>query len=87
MGSRSRRVWVIEILSPRDTFRSYFAGRDGTGELLWVEDPAEAMHFAERGNAAETGATLGLHGHERVVPYQRGRRPSRRAAPALGRAA
>lgn len=86
MGTRSRRVWVIEILSPRDKFRSYFAGRDGTGEPLWVEDPAEAIHFAERDDATETASTLGLHGHERVVPYQRGRAP-RRAAPALGRAA
>jgi hypothetical protein len=57
----STRVWVIEILSPRDTFRSYFASRDGAGKPLWVENPAKAVHFAKRGDATETASTLGLH--------------------------
>jgi hypothetical protein len=85
--SSNTRVWAIEILSPRDRFKSYFAGRDGH-EPLWVEDPAGAVHFAERREAKRTASTLGLHGHERVVPYEPiKRRPSRRAAPMLRRVA
>lgn len=65
----SAQVWVIEILSPRDDFKSYLAGRDGPDDFLWVEDPADAVHFASRRDAERVAANLGLHGHERVVTY------------------
>jgi hypothetical protein len=81
MGSEV--VWVIEILSPRDDFKSYLAGYEGSDDYLWVEDPDEAVHYANQ-TAAETVAnTIDMHGHAHVVSHLTAKKRERLDLPIL----
>jgi hypothetical protein len=69
--SATEQVWVIEISSSRDDFKSYMAGPDGPDDFLWVEDPAEGVHFLSEAEALTVAETMGMHGHAHCVAHMR----------------
>jgi hypothetical protein len=73
--SATEEVWVIEISSPRDDFKSYMAGSDGPDDFLWVEDPTDAVHFLSQTEAEAVADSMGMHGHAQVVSHARPARP------------
>jgi hypothetical protein len=72
--SATEQVWVIEISSPRDDFKSYMVGPDGPDDFLWIEDPTDAAHFLSQTEAEVVADSMGSCTATRRWCPMRGRR-------------